>query len=110
MSPQVRRSLALALVARIPIGALSLLIVLAVRDAGLTYAIAGLASGACALGMAVSAPLMGRAADRFGQSVVLFASATGTALSFVVVATVVLGVFLLGWRALAALVRRHAAR
>jgi MFS family permease len=82
MSPQVRRSLALALVARIPIGALSLLIVLAVRDAGLGYAIAGLASGACALGMAVSAPLMGRAADRFGQSVVLFASATGTALSF----------------------------
>ena len=35
------------------------------------------------------------------------ASGAGTAFSFVVVATVVLGVFLLGWRALAALVRRR---
>jgi MFS family permease len=78
----VRRSLALALIARIPIGALSLLIVLAVRDAGHSYAVAGLASGACALGMAISAPLMGRAADRLGQSVVLFVSAVGTAVSF----------------------------
>lgn len=33
------------------------------------------------------------------------ASGQGTALSFVVVATVVLGVFLVGWRLLAALVR-----
>jgi MFS family permease len=82
MSSPVRRSLALALVARIPIGALSLLLVLAVRGAGHTYAVAGLASGACALGMALSAPLMGRAADRFGQSVVLFVSAVSTAVSF----------------------------
>ena len=35
------------------------------------------------------------------------ATGAGTAFSFVVVATVVLGVFLLGWRALAALVRRR---
>jgi MFS family permease len=82
MTSGVRRSLALALIARIPIGALSLLIVLAVRDAGHPYAVAGLASGACALGMAISAPLMGRVADRLGQSVVLFASAVATALSF----------------------------
>ena len=82
MTSGVRRSLALALIARIPIGALSLLVVLAVRDAGHPYAVAGLASGACALGMAISAPLMGRAADRVGQSVVLFASAVATAVSF----------------------------
>ena len=82
MTAGVCRSLALALIARIPIGALSLLIVLAVRDAGHPYAVAGLASGACALGMAVSAPLMGRAADRLGQSVVLYASAIATAVSF----------------------------
>jgi MFS family permease len=78
----VRRTLVLALLARIPIGALSLLVVLAVRDAGHTYAIAGLASGACALGMAISAPLMGRLMDRFGQSVVLLTSAACTATSF----------------------------
>ncbi len=35
------------------------------------------------------------------------ATGAGTAFSFVVVATVVLGGFLLGWRALAALVRRR---
>ena len=35
------------------------------------------------------------------------ATGTGTAFSFVVVATVVLGVFLLGWRALATLARRR---
>jgi hypothetical protein len=35
------------------------------------------------------------------------ATGAGTAFSFVVVATVVLGVFLLGWRALAALARRR---
>jgi hypothetical protein len=35
------------------------------------------------------------------------ATGAGTAFSFVVVATVVLGGFLLGWRALAGLVRRH---
>jgi hypothetical protein len=37
------------------------------------------------------------------------ATGAGTAFSFVVVATVVLGVLLLGWRALAALARRRAA-
>jgi Protein of unknown function (DUF3054) len=35
------------------------------------------------------------------------ATGAGTAFSFVVVATLVLGVFLLGWRALAALARRR---
>ena len=38
------------------------------------------------------------------------ATGAGTAPSFVVVATVVLGVFLLGWRALATLARRRSAR
>ena len=37
------------------------------------------------------------------------ASSQGVALSFVIVATVVLGVFLLGWRGVAALVRRRRA-
>jgi hypothetical protein len=35
------------------------------------------------------------------------ASGQGTALSFVIVATIVLGVFLLGWRGIALLVRRR---
>jgi MFS family permease len=77
------RVLVLSLVARIPIGALSLLVILAVRDAGHSYALAGVASGACALGMAVSAPVLGRLMDRFGQRVVLLACALATAVTFV---------------------------
>jgi len=45
-----------------------------------------------------------------GGMLLRVATGAGTALSFVVVATVVLGVFLLGWRALAALARRRAVR
>ncbi len=45
-----------------------------------------------------------------GAMLLRAATGAGTALSFVVVATVVLGVFLLGWRALAALARRRASR
>ena len=77
------RVLVLSLVARIPIGALSLLVILAVRHAGHGYALAGVASGACALGMAVSAPVLGRLMDRFGQRVVLLACALATAVTFV---------------------------
>lgn len=82
-APGVRRTLALALLARIPIGALSLLIVLAVRETGRSYALAGVASGACALGMAISAPVMGRLMDRLGQTAILLASAAATAVTFV---------------------------
>jgi hypothetical protein len=39
-----------------------------------------------------------------------FASGQGIAVSFIIVATIVLGVFLLGWRAIAALVRRRGRR
>jgi MFS family permease len=79
----VTRVLALSLVARIPIGALGLLLILAVRHAGHTYALAGVASGSCALGMSVSAPVLGRLIDRFGQSVVLLACSGATAVTFV---------------------------
>ena len=78
----VRRTLVLALLARIPIGALSLLIILAVRETGRSYALAGVASGACALGMAISAPLMGRLMDRLGQTTILLASAAATTVTF----------------------------
>jgi MFS family permease len=78
----VRRTLVLALAARVPIGALSLLIILVVRESDRSYAQAGLASGACALGMTFSAPVMGRLMDRVGQTVVLLVAAAATAATF----------------------------
>jgi MFS family permease len=53
-----------------------LLLVLQVRHLGFSYALAGVCSGACALGMAAFSPLLGRAIDRLGQPLVL--SVTGT--------------------------------
>jgi MFS family permease len=70
-APGVPRTLALALLARVPPSALGLLIVLQVHHLGHSYALAGLCSGACALGMAAFSPLLGRAIDRFGQPLVL---------------------------------------
>jgi MFS family permease len=80
--PGVRRTLLLALLARIPIGALGLLMVLAVRHAGHSYALAGLASGGCSLGVAGSAPVLGRLMDRFGQTLVLVCASMATVVVF----------------------------
>jgi MFS family permease len=81
-APGVPRTLLLALLARIPIGALGLLIVLAVRDGGHSYALAGLAAGTCSLGVAASAPVLGRLMDRFGQTRVLLCTSVGTIVVF----------------------------
>lgn len=74
-------TLGLSLLARVPLGALGLLLVLEVRAHGFPYALAGLASAACALGMAASAPLLGRLSDRLGMSVVLLVSGIASMLA-----------------------------
>ncbi|HEY6758815.1 MAG TPA: MFS transporter [Baekduia sp.] len=70
-APGVPRTLALALLSRVPPSVLGLLLVLQVHHLGHSYAVAGLCSGACALGMAACSPLLGRAIDRTGQTAVL---------------------------------------
>jgi MFS family permease len=70
-APGVPRTLALALLARVPLSAIGLLLVLQVRHLGHSYTLAGICSGACALGMAAGSPLLGRAIDRTGQASVL---------------------------------------
>ncbi|MDX6699871.1 MAG: hypothetical protein QOF26_97 [Baekduia sp.] len=74
-APGVLRTLSLALLARVPLGAIGLLLVLQVRHLGHSYLLAGACSGACALGMAVGSPILGRAIDRIGQAPVLTLSA-----------------------------------
>ncbi|MBV8998892.1 MAG: MFS transporter [Solirubrobacterales bacterium] len=69
--PGAPRLFATALVARLPQGMAPLAILLLVRDATHSYAIAGLAVGAEAFATAGCAPLLGRLVDRFGRRRVL---------------------------------------
>ena len=76
------------LIGRIPIGIFSLAIVLLVRQETDSFAQAGIASAAWALGAGLVAPLQGRLVDRFGQPAVLIPS---TLLNATSVAAFVLG-------------------
>lgn len=74
-APGVPRTLALALLSRVPLSAIGLLLVLQIRHLGHSYTLAGACSGACALGMAIGSPLLGRIIDRAGQAIVLSTTA-----------------------------------
>lgn len=72
--PGVPRLVASVLIGRLPIGIFSLAIVLLVRQETGSFAQAGIASAAWALGAGAIAPLQGRLVDRFGQPEVLIPS------------------------------------
>ena len=69
--PGVRPVLVAAFVGRLPIGMMSLSIVLLVSQETGSYATAGAVAAAQALAGAVSSPLLGRLIDRVGQTPVL---------------------------------------
>ena len=69
--PGVRRLVAAGLVARLPMGMNALGVVLLIRDAGESYAGAGVVAAATALASAVGTPVLGRLIDRVGQTRVL---------------------------------------
>jgi MFS family permease len=71
--PGVASALGTSVLARIPIGALGLVMILRIRDLGGSYAAAGAVAGAFTLGNGISAPMLGRAIDRLGQTRVLVA-------------------------------------
>jgi MFS family permease len=96
------------LVARIPDSIASIAIVILVRSVTGSYAIAGLAAAAFAIGTAVSAPVAGRALDRLGQRRVLpvLAAAFGAAATVLVLMAGQLGSYgLAGLAAVAGLTR-----
>jgi MFS family permease len=72
--PGIPRLVVTVLIGRIPIGIFSLAIVLLVRQETHSFAQAGAASAAWALGAGLIAPLQGRLVDRFGQPAVLIPS------------------------------------
>lgn len=61
-----------SIVARLPLGMAALALVLLVRDAGGSYAEAGLVAAAYGIAVAIGAPYGGRQVDRRGPRVVLF--------------------------------------
>jgi MFS family permease len=72
--PGARHLLVAALLGRIPIGVFSLAIVLVVRQQTGSFAQAGAATAAFAIGAGLVAPLQGRLVDRLGQPRVLVPS------------------------------------
>src|SRR4051812_48089403 len=73
-------------VARLPMGALGLLIVLHTERLTGSYAASGVASGAYALGLAISNPLLARMIDSRGQTMVLRVGAVSSAATMVALA------------------------
>ena len=72
-APDVRQVVGWGLVARIPMGMSALALVLLVRGAGYSYAVAGLASAANTAAAGLGAPVGGRLVDRTRPSSVLVA-------------------------------------
>jgi len=79
--PDVAKMLAMALLTRMPIGTLSLSMLLHVRARTQSFAIAGGAVGAFWIATAVTAPILGRIVDRHGPRNLLIV--TGTTFSIV---------------------------
>ncbi|MEP7276894.1 MAG: hypothetical protein ABI812_11095, partial [Betaproteobacteria bacterium] len=69
--PDVPMLLVTALVTRMPVGTLSLSLLLHVRALSDSFATAGAAVGACLFASAVTAPLLGRIVDRRGPGLIL---------------------------------------
>lgn len=85
-APGARSLFAASCVARLPMGALGLLLVLHTHALTGSYAAGGLAAGAYALAIGLSNPLLARVVDRRGQALVLRAGAPVAAAAIVVVA------------------------
>jgi MFS family permease len=81
-TPSVGRLLGSAIVGRMPTAMAGLAIVLLVREAGGSYAVAGPVAGAYSVALALTSPLLGRLVDRVGQTRVLVGCAAASALSF----------------------------
>lgn len=72
--------LASSVLARLPLAMCSIALLLHTRQLTGSFAAAGMVSGAYAAALGVGAPLLGRAVDRAGQTAVLVAGATASAL------------------------------
>jgi MFS family permease len=83
--------LALAVLARMPLGINALAVVLLLRHEGYSYGVAGAAAGAIAIGVGASGPYISRLIDRNGQREVLAPLAIAHAIGLAVIVAVALG-------------------
>ena len=74
--PHVARLLAVALLARMPIGMVGFSMMMYLRESLGNFALAGAAAGIHFVSMAVAAPIQGRLIDRHGARVPLYVTAT----------------------------------
>ncbi|MDQ8043496.1 MAG: MFS transporter [Solirubrobacteraceae bacterium] len=100
--PHVLSTLGLALVARLPLGASALLLLLRLTGAGANYAEAGAVAGCFGAAIGVGQPLWSRLIDRRGQPSVLIVSGTAAGVMFVAIALLPAGASLGAWFAVAA--------
>jgi MFS family permease len=82
--PDGRALLASSILARLPLAMLSIAILVHVQQLTGSFAVAGVACSACAICGALASPVLGRLVDRRGQTRVLLAGATLTALALIV--------------------------
>jgi MFS family permease len=86
-TPGIARTYGTSLIARLPMGAHGLVLLLFVSGLTGSFALGGAASGAFALALSVSSPPLGRLIDRFGQSRVLVPLSVAQAALYVALAT-----------------------
>jgi MFS family permease len=101
--PGVASAFAASLLARLPIGAIDLVLILRIRELGGSYASAGVVAGAFTLCNGVSAPVLGRAIDRLGQTRVLVVGSAVSAAAIAAAALLGRGVPLIAFVGLAGL-------
>jgi MFS family permease len=90
--PEVARMLAVALVSRMPVGMVGFAMLMFLREALGSFALAGTAVGANFIAMAIAAPVQGRLIDRYGARRLLWITGTVQPLAFLaVLATAKLG-------------------
>ena len=82
-APGARALLGSSILARLPLAMFSIALLVNAQHLTGSFAVAGAVSGAYAIAAAVAAPLLGRLVDRCGQTTVLVAGATVTALALV---------------------------
>jgi MFS family permease len=79
LHPDARWPVLSSTFSRLTPGMIALALVLATRDEGYSYAVAGLVTGAHQVGVGLGSPFQGKLVDRFGQGVVLVPDAIGYA-------------------------------
>jgi MFS family permease len=89
MHPDARWPVVSSTFSRLTPGMIALALVLATREEGYSYAVAGLVTGAHQIGVGFGSPFQGKLVDRFGQRVVLIPDAVGYALGSVLLATLI---------------------